>query len=100
MDPFDQETPRAALIRIAREVAGDPSDAPRFLRRFRVIYLHLAATVDGASARNAATMAGPVPVGWNEYAMQTGMMPPNPEKLREGTAELLDSTEAGLAELR
>lgn len=99
MDMFGQEASKAALIRIAREVAGDPSDASAFLRRFRVVYLHLSATVDGASARTAASMAGPVPVGWSDYAMQGGMMPANPEKLREATAELLDSTEAGLADL-
>jgi hypothetical protein len=98
MDPFNQEATRAALIRIAREVAGDPVDATAFLRRFRVIYHHLAATVDGASARNAATLAGPLPVGWSDYAMQGGM-PPNPEKLREATAELLDSPDADLADL-
>lgn len=98
MDPFDQEATRAALIRIAREVAFDPTEAPAFLRRFRVIYLHLAATVDSASARNAAAIAGPMPVGWSDYAMQGGM-PPNPEKLREATVELLDATDAGLADL-
>jgi hypothetical protein len=43
-------------------------------------------------------MAGPVPAGWSDYAMQGGM-PPNPAKLREATAELLDSTDAGLADL-
>ncbi len=43
-------------------------------------------------------MAGPMPVGWSDYAMQGGM-PPNPEKLREATAELLDFTDAGLADL-
>ncbi len=98
MDPFNQEMSRAALIRIAREVAGEPSDATAFLRRFRIAYLHLAATVDGASARTAAMMTGP-PGGWTDYAMQAEMMPRNPEKLRDGATELLDSTEARLADL-
>ena len=98
MDPFSHETSRAALIRIAREVAGEPADAAAFLKRFRVVYLHLAATVDGASAQAAAMMPGP-PGGWTDYAMSAGMMPPQPEKLREGAAELLDSTDARLADL-
>jgi hypothetical protein len=38
-----------------------------------------------------------MPVGWSDYAMQGGM-PPNPEKLREATAELLDATDADLVD--
>ena len=98
MDPFSQESSRAGLIRIAREVAGDPTDAAGFLRRFRAAYLHLAATVDGASTRAAATMSEAMP-GWSNYAMPADMMPKDPEKLRQSATQLLASTDETLEEL-
>jgi hypothetical protein len=94
MDPFTQESSRAALIRIAREVAGDPTDGAAFLRRFRAAYLHLSATVDGASARAAAAMSG-----WTDYPIPADMMPKDPEKLRQSAAQLLASTDETLEEL-
>ena len=93
MDPFGQESARVALIKIAREVAGDPAVGAEFLKHFRAAYLHLAATVDSATTRADAAMAEGIP-GWANGPMPVEMMSRDPEKMRKSAAELLAATES------
>jgi hypothetical protein len=53
---------RAKLIEIAERLANDgATDNADFLRRFRVAYRHLVATVDGSAAALGMGPFGPMP---------------------------------------
>lgn len=72
---------RAKLIEIAERIAmKDASDDADFLRRFRVVYRHLLATVDGS-----ATALGMGPFGPMGMDMTTMGMRPDIEKLMSET---------------
>jgi hypothetical protein len=66
------------LIEMAQTLASDGAkDLPDFLRRFRTIYRHLAASVDGALADLGAGPFGPMAM--------PGMQVPDVAKLLERT---------------
>lgn len=81
---------RGQLIRISEAIAGRPgeTDPAEFLRRFRIVYQHLAATVETSLATSGMT-----PFGYPEP------FPRSPDQIREGVRELLDQTDQGLTKL-
>ena len=84
MGPFDYHN---KLIELAWSAAATGSASPtEALRRFRVIYRHMAATVDGAAAELGMGPFGPMMSG------PPGMQMPD-------TAKFLSSTEQELTEL-
>ena len=84
MTPFTDY--RARLIDIAEKLAADgATDNLDFLRRFRVVYRHLLATVDGTATELGFGPFGPMPME------MTGMRP--------NVGQLLESTEKDLGEL-
>jgi hypothetical protein len=82
VDPFGYHAKLIELAdKLARDGAKDPAD---LLRRFRVIYRHLAATVDGSMAELGQGPFGPMGPG----------MPAMPD-----TAKVLQETDAALGQL-
>jgi hypothetical protein len=61
MTPFGDY--RAKLIEIAERIASEGAkDNLDFLRRFRVVYRHLVATVDGSASELGFGPFGPMPM--------------------------------------
>jgi hypothetical protein len=72
---------RAKLIEIAERLAAEGAkDNADFLRRFRVVYRHLVATVDGTANELGFGPFGPMPPEW-----------PGPRPI---TGKLLEETNA------
>ncbi len=84
MTPFGDY--RAKLIEIAERIAADGArDNLDFLRRFRLVYRHLVATVDGTAAELGQGPFGPM-------AMEMpGMRGPDVSRLLEETDKGLES---------
>jgi hypothetical protein len=75
---------RAKLIEIAERVASEGAkDNLDFLRRFRLVYRHLVATVDGTAAQLGFGPYGPMPME------MPGFRPPDAGKLLAETDEEL-----------
>ena len=81
---------RVVLVQLAEQLAGKPGemDAARFLRRFRAVYQHLAATVESSGANLAASAPFGAP---DPFAR-------NPEELRQRAREWLEQTDGQLDE--
>jgi hypothetical protein len=83
MGPFDYHN---KLIELAWDAAAQGSQSPtEALRRFRVIYRHMAATVDGAAAELGIGPFGPMMSG------MPGMQMPDATKFLAGTEQELDA---------
>jgi hypothetical protein len=77
---------RAKLVEIAERMASDKAtDQADFLRRFRVVYRHLVATVDGSANELGLGPFGPMPM---EYP---GMRGPDVTKILGETDQELDT---------
>ena len=82
MTPYDY---RVKLIEIAERIASDgAADNLDFLRRFRTVYRHLVATVDGTATDLGFGPFGPMP-------MEMPGMRPNVGQLLSDTDEELDT---------
>ena len=78
---------RAKLIEIAERIASEgATDQADFLRRFRVAYRHLIATVDGS-----ATALGMGPFGPMGMDMSGMMRPPDVPKMLGDTDQEIES---------
>lgn len=74
---------RVKLIEIAERIASEKAqDQTDFLRRFRIVYRHLVATVDGSSTMFGMGPFGPMPMDY------PGMRPDVPKLLGETDQEL------------
>ena len=82
MNPFGDY--RIKLVEVAERLALDGAkDNLDFLRRFRIIYRYLVATVDGAATESGYGPFGPMP-------MELPGMRPDIGRLLEDTARDLD----------
>jgi hypothetical protein len=83
MDPMAY---RVKLIELAYQMAmGSGGSEADILRRFRTIYRHMAATVDGAMAEAGFGPFGPMGPGF------PGMQAPDTGKLLDSTEKDIDS---------
>jgi hypothetical protein len=83
MGPFDYHN---KLIELAWDAATDGSQSPTdALRRFRVMYRHMAATVDGAAAELGFGPFGPM------TSAMPGMQMPDTTKFLTATEQELDA---------
>jgi hypothetical protein len=74
---------RAKLIEIAERIASEgAADNRDFLRRFRVVYRHLVATVDGTASELGLGAFGPMPMD------MSAMRPDVPKLLSETDDEV------------
>lgn len=77
---------RAKLVEIAERLASEKAtDQADFLRRFRTIYRHLVATVDGSASELGLGPFGPMPMEF------PGMRGPDVTKLLGETDQELES---------